>query len=65
MSRMPYETMFYMNNVPDTREFFGKQIWWGRMLESKEYNAVIADILEKNPSKNGIKNNHTQALTNP
>jgi len=53
ISRMPYETMFYMNNVPDGREFYGKEIYWGRMMTSKEYNLIVADILEKNPPKNG------------
>ena len=56
ISRMPFEAMFYMNNVPDQREFYGAQIFWGRMMTSDEYNKVVDDILEKNPP-NG-KNNH-------
>lgn len=55
VSHIPFESVFFMDDTPDTREFYGQDIYFGKMIKSGEYNAIIADILEKHPPKNGNK----------
>lgn len=56
LSRIPYESLFYIDNSADTREFYGKRIWFqGVMMDSTDYNHAIHKIIEEHPPKNGNK----------
>ena len=57
LSRIPYESLFFVNNVEDGREFYGAQIYFrGVMMNSKQYEHEIHQLLVENPPKNGNKN---------
>lgn len=56
LSRIPYESLFYVSNEVDSRQFYGKDIWFrNKLISSFQYNLWIEKILDDNPAKNGTK----------
>jgi len=57
LSRIPYESLFYVDSSIDQREFYGAKIYFnGQMISSKQYEHEIHQILVENPPKNNNKN---------
>jgi len=65
LSHIPFESLFFMDNQDDMREFYGADIFFqGDMMRSEKYNHLIDEILSSNPPKNGNgKNNNDKDLT--
>lgn len=57
LSRIPYESLFYVSNELDDRQFYGRDIYFRKkLISSFQYNLWIETILDENPAKNGPKN---------
>jgi len=57
ISNMNFETLFFMDNVADTREFFGSQIYFqDTMMPSTQYRLEIEHVLDESTKNNETKN---------